>query len=230
MRIKSLTFVLILITVMNFCTIHGFAKGTSKVYHKSATGSKKIALTFDDGPHPRYTPQILSILEEYGVRATFFVIGQNAVNYPDAMRLLAESECEIVNHTYSHRNLRSLNKEEMKVEIEKCSKTLSEIYSVEPTLLRPPEGMYSDALLNTSDGKNYDIILWSIDTRDWAHTPSDQIAKLVLGKATGGDIVLMHDYVSGKNESCEALRLIIPELLERGFEFVTVSELLKDEF
>ena len=96
--------------------------------------------------------------------------------------------------------------------------------------MRPPEGMYSETLLSESFDNDYEIILWSIDTRDWAHNPSAKIAEEVLSKAKGGDIILMHDYVSGENQTLGALRLIIPELLERGFEFVTVSELLKDEF
>ena len=90
--------------------------------------------------------------------------------------------------------------------------------------------MYSETVLSESRAEDLDIILWNIDTRDWAHTPSSEIARNVLGKARGGDIILMHDYVSGENQTLGALRLIIPELLERGFEFVTVSELLKDEF
>lgn len=206
------------------------AEGSAKVYHKSAAGGKKIALTFDDGPHPRYTPKILSILNEYGITATFFVVGENAVYYPEAMRLLAESGCEIGNHTYTHKKLSSLTGEEIAEEIGKCREVLLNNYSVKTTLLRPPEGMYSETVLTQSRAEEYDIILWSIDTRDWAHTPSAKIAETVLGKARGGDIILMHDYVSGENQTLGALRLIIPELLERGFEFVTVSELLKDEF
>lgn len=228
--VRFIAFILTLILLTNLAAFGGAAEVSAKVYHKSASGGKKIALTFDDGPHPRYTPKILSILKEYGITATFFVVGQNAVNYPEAMRLLAESGCEIGNHTYTHRNLSSLKGEEIAEEIGKCRKVLFDKYSVETTLLRPPEGMYSETVLSESRAEEYEIILWNIDTRDWAHTPSAKIAEKVLGKVRGGDIILMHDYVSGENQTIGALRLIIPELLERGFEFVTVSELLKDEF
>ncbi len=201
----------------------------SNVYHKIETSSdeKKIALTFDDGPHPRITREIISILKENEVTATFFVIGQNADNYPDTMKLLAQSGYEIGNHTYSHKNLKKMSEKEVKEEFRRCSEALLK-FGVEPTLMRPPEGFFSDDVIKVSRGMEYDIILWSIDTRDWAHTPSSNIVKNVLENARGGDIILMHDYLSGYGGTCEALRTIIPELKNRGFEFVTVSELISD--
>lgn len=216
--------------ILSLFVFSGYAE-EAKVFHKSESGEKRIALTFDDGPHPRITRKILEVLDEFGIssKATFFVIGQNVQNYPEAMKLIIDSGCEIGNHTFSHKNVRQMNRCELEEEFEKCRRLLSENFSVEPTLLRPPEGFCSEALYSMSDEKHYNIILWSIDTLDWAHTPSDQIAKNVLGNAKGGDIVLMHDYVAGSHGTCDALRIIIPELLERGFEFVTVSELIKNE-
>lgn len=202
---------------------------TTKVYHKIELNenSKKIALTFDDGPHPRITREIISILKEYGVTATFFVIGQNADNYPETMKLLAESGYEIGNHTYSHKNLKKMSEAEVNEEFRKCSETLLR-FGVEPKLMRPPEGFFSDEVIKVSRGMEYDIILWSIDTRDWAHTPADSIVKNVIENASGGDIILMHDYLSGYGGTCEALRVIIPKLKSEGFEFVTVSELISE--
>ncbi len=199
----------------------------ANVYHKIETDNseKKIALTFDDGPHPRITREIISILKEYGVTATFFVIGQNADNYPDTMKLLAESGYEIGNHTYSHKNLKKMSEDEVIEEFRRCNETLLK-FGVEPNLMRPPEGFFTDDVIKVSSTMEYDIILWSIDTRDWAHTPSECIVKNVLENAKSGDIILMHDYLSGYGGTCEALRIIIPELAHRGFEFVTVSELI----
>ena len=201
----------------------------SNVYHRmeSDESEKKIALTFDDGPHPRITKEVISILREYGITATFFVIGQNADNYPETMKLLAESGHEIGNHTYSHKNLKKMNEEEIRVEFDKCNETLSR-FGVYPTLMRPPEGFFSEDVIKVSMGMDYDIILWSIDTLDWAHTPSSDIVRSVLDNAKGGDIILMHDYLSGYGGTIEALRIIIPELLKQGFEFVTVSELISE--
>lgn len=198
----------------------------SKVYRRIESAEKKIALTFDDGPHPRITREILSVLNEYGIKATFFVIGQNIENYPETMKLLAESGCEIGNHTFSHGNFRVMSEAEMAGEFEKCRNILFNEFLIEPTLIRPPEGVCSDALFSVSEQTECDIILWSIDTRDWAYTPASDIAKKVIQNVSGGDIILMHDYVSGRGQTADALRMIIPNLIERGFEFVTVGELI----
>ena len=221
-----LVFVLVFLLSINI-TVN--AK-TSNVYHRmdSSENTKKIALTFDDGPHPRITREIISILREYGVTATFFVIGQNADNYPETMKLLADSGYEIGNHTYSHKNLKKLSENEVVEEFRKCNEALAK-FGVEPTLMRPPEGFFTEDVIKVSRGMDYDIILWSIDTMDWAHTPSSDIVKNVIDNAKGGDIILMHDYLSGYGGTCEALRVIIPELMGRGFEFVTVSELISDD-
>ncbi len=197
-----------------------------RVYCRSSCSDKRIALTFDDGPHPRYTGEILSILKEYNVTATFFIIGVNAENYPDALRKIAESGCEIGNHTYSHANLRHMNHEEIKKEIQKCEDVLSKTIGVRPVVFRPPEGMYPNDATEIMENLGYDIILWSIDTMDWAMNPSYQIERLVMKETKGGDIILMHDYVSGGNTTCQALRKMIPNLLSRGYEFVTVSQLI----
>ena len=217
-----------LVIVLNILNVDVFAK-TSNVYYKIESNDKKIALTFDDGPHPRITREILSILDEYGIKATFFVIGQNVVNYPETMELLIQSGCEIGNHTYHHSNFRNMSTREMQEEFEKCRQMLVENFSVEPRLIRPPEGVCSEEFLGVSDRMDYDVILWSIDTKDWAHTSASDITRNILSKADGGDIILMHDYVSGRSGTCDALRVIIPELMSRGFEFVTVGELIKDQ-
>ena len=225
MKRKILSCFILLVIFLNVLKLDAFSE-VSNVYRRVESNDKKIALTFDDGPHPRITREILGILNEYGVKATFFVIGQNVVNYPETMELLVKSGCEIGNHTYSHENFRNMSQSEIQAEFEKCRQTLLEKFSVEPTLIRPPQGVCSEALSTVSAEMDYDIILWSIDTRDWDHTSSQDIARNVLANARGGDIILMHDYVSGKSGTCDALRIIIPELLNRGFEFVTVGELI----
>ena len=199
----------------------------SEVFYRIETSDKKIALTFDDGPHPRITGQILDILDSYGITATFFVIGQNVVNYPEAMELIVNSGCEIGNHTYSHKKFLNMSGEQMKNEFEMCRKTLYDNFGIEPTVMRPPEGFCSKELCLVSGEMNYDVILWSIDTLDWARAPLSDIVDNVLKNVKGGDIILMHDYTSGGCHTCEALGIIIPVLIERGFEFVTVSELIE---
>lgn len=202
---------------------------TGNVFLRNRTAGRKVALTFDDGPHPIYTPRILEILDEFGITATFFVVGQNVENYPDAFKAILDSGCEIGNHTYSHRNVGRMSDGEILSEIEATEAAVAKICDRKLTLLRPPEGSLGGPLERVSLDKGYDVILWSIDTLDWAHTPSDKIVAKVIGNLCGGDIILMHDYVSGNNTTCDALRKLIPELKKRGYEFVTVSELICQE-
>ena len=196
------------------------------IYCRNPSHSKQIALTFDDGPHPRYTAEILSILEEYEILATFFIIGVNAERYPDALKEIASSGCEIGNHTYSHAKLSNLSIEDIQREMEQCQSVLWNLIGVRSALFRPPQGATSSNVKLVCQKTKQDIILWSIDTLDWALMPSRDIAKTVMEQVKGGDIILMHDYVSGGNTTCEALRIIIPQLLAAGYEFVTVSQLI----
>lgn len=199
-----------------------------RVYCKSTETVKKVALTFDDGPHPRYTEKILDILSEYGVKATFFIIGKNAENYPEAMKKIAETDCEIGNHTYSHARLDRLNRKDAENEIKKCEDIIYSVTGKRPSVLRPPHGFVSENFSDIASSMQYNVVLWSIDTLDWSLTPSDTIYTNVMKDLKGGDIILMHDYVSGGNTTCDALRKIIPRLLSEGYEFVTISELISE--
>ena len=205
------------------------APQSNLVISKNSAKTKKVALTFDDGPHPRYTHEVLEILKEYHVTATFFVIGINASRYPDALKELAQSGCEIGNHTYSHNNIRYADKDQVEREILSCQRELADQIGITPTLFRPPEGRFNQYLEEAAYSMNYRIILWSIDTKDWAHTPPDIIVQEVLSQLDHGDIILMHDYISGKNTTCSALRILIPTLQSMGYEFVSVSELISGD-
>ncbi len=196
------------------------------VYRNNSGTGKRVALTFDDGPHPRYTEKILDILEEYGVTATFFIIGVNAENYPDSLDKIIGSGCEIGNHTYSHPQIDKITADELYTEMKKCEDVLYEKTGQKPKLFRPPQGKIPSNLLNVSEKMGYSVVLWSIDTLDWSHNPSGNISATVMRQLKGGDIILMHDYISGINTTCDALRLFIPKMLSEGYEFVTVSELI----
>ncbi len=201
----------------------------SNVYKSNESAQKKIALTFDDGPHPIITGRILDILEKYGINATFFVIGQNVEYYPIAFDRIAKSECEIGNHTYSHRNVGNMSEAELLSELEKTERAIESRCDRHTFLLRPPEGSFGETVKQVSASRGYDIILWSIDTLDWAHTSAEVMANKVISSLSGGDIVLMHDYTSGGAHTCEALEIMIPKLIDMGYEFVTVSELICEE-
>ena len=199
----------------------------SVVYNSNVCAGKKIALTFDDGPHPRYTPQILEILDKYSVKATFFVIGINVKNYSKQFEMVLDNGHEIGNHTYSHNILKSMPKNKIEKELIDTETQVNKIREGNMRLLRPPGGLYDENLEKIAKDRESKIVLWAVDTLDWAHTSSAKIVKKVLKNVKDGDIILFHDYVSGEYNTPEALEIIIPILLEQGYEFVTVSELLQ---
>lgn len=198
------------------------------VYRRTSTdGVKRIALTFDDGPHPRYTPEILDILAEYGVKATFFVVGSNAEYYPKLIARELQEGHEIGNHTYHHYHTAKTNATALKRDMAACTDVLLRQTGKAPSLFRPPEGVFNDEMKTFCAENGYTIVMWSIDTRDWAHTPICEIVKNVREHARDGAIILMHDFIGKNSPTPAALRQIIPMLQELGFEFVTVSRLLQ---
>lgn len=206
-----------------------FAEGNSSiVFWRSREPTKKIALTFDDGPHPRYTERILKILDKYGVKATFFVIGVNIQNYPEPLKLIRAAGHEIANHSYTHDNSKDLSAANAINEMKSCEELIYNTVGIKPKLFRPPRGANNADVENAAREMGYSVVLWSVDTLDWKNTPPEDIFDKVCNGVHGGDIILMHDYTSGKNTTCDALSMIIPRLLEKGYEFVTVSELIKN--
>lgn len=220
-------FCLFLSCVLVFASVPASAKAQVIYKHAGSGESKRVALTFDDGPHPRYTPQILEILAEYGVEATFFAVGMNAETYPTLItREIAEGH-EVGNHTYNHYHTANLDAATFEKDILACSETLTKITGQKPRLFRPPEGVCTESAKALCERENYTIILWSVDTRDWAHTPVSEICRNVRENTKDGSIILMHDFIGKNSPTPEALRKIIPMLQESGFEFVTVSKLLQ---
>ena len=195
------------------------------VYRSVPTDGCRIALTFDDGPHPGQTHRILEVLERYGVRATFFMIGVNIRNYPDAAREVIARGHEVGNHTDSHVCPRNLSESALAAELDRCEDTLENLCEYRPHLFRPPEGVVNAHVRHCAERGDYTVILWSVDTRDWETRQAGVIAGRVLSRIRPGDIVLMHDYVAD-SKTPEALELMLPKLLALGYEPVTVSELL----
>ncbi len=195
------------------------------VYRSFPNETRKIALTFDDGPHPTQTKRILDILERYGVHATFFMIGVNIENYPDVAKEVLARGHEIGNHTYSHSHLQGMTAESLSSELGRCEEVLERVLSYHPCLFRPPEGVLSDAVNVCAEQGDYSLVLWSVDTKDWETKQVGSITEKVLRKIKAGDIVLMHDYVA-KSKTPEALEILLPKLLALGYEPVTVGELL----
>ena len=189
---------------------------------------KRIALTFDDGPCAKYDRRILDILDKYKIKATFFMVGENIEREPETAREIVSRGHEIGNHTYSHKKLGRLGRNELESEISRTESIIERVCGKKAVLFRPPEGYVSDTVgsVVTSDG--YRLVLWSIDTLDWKGTSSDAICQKVMKGAKDGAIILCHDYIFGKSNTADAMEKFIPRLINNGYEFVTVSELLSD--
>lgn len=203
-----------------------FPSAQTKVYRSVKTDKMQIALTFDDGPHPYLTQKILDILAQNHVKATFFMVGENIVNYPDTARAVLAEGHEVGNHTFSHLHVKGLSERELLLEVGRCEDVLEELCEYRPHLLRPPEGALNEYVAHCSDAYDYTLILWSLDTRDWENKNAEQIADAVLSNVAPGDIILMHDYIGRHSQTPAALSVLLPKLLERGYEPVTVSQLL----
>jgi polysaccharide deacetylase family sporulation protein PdaB len=216
-----------MIFAFSLLPLSAMAKGT--VHKKGNTEAKKIAITFDDGPSKQNTELILEILREYGIRATFFVIGENAKRDPDRIRSIFEAGHEIGNHSYTHVYMTQLSEEQIRNEVKKPEAVLKEITGVRPTIFRPPGGYYNDLSCRVLEEMGYLNVLWSVDTRDWSMPDTDRIVSKVEENAGAGDIILFHDLEDKRLPTPKALRKIIPYLMENGYEFVGVSEILESK-
>lgn len=180
--------------------------------------SPVVALTFDDGPS-KYTIEILEFLKENNAYATFFVVGNKVEPYSNTINIMFGNGNEIGNHSYSHKWLSRLSTNHIKEEIELTQSVIKSAINYTPSLLRPTYGSINNKLRKST---NLKIILWDVDTKDWKLKSSNLIAERALNSINDGDIVLMHDVYE---RTVEALKIIIPELKEKGYQFVTVSEL-----
>ena len=180
----------------------------------------RIALTFDDGPHPVYTPKLLDGLKERNVKATFFVVGKNIEGREDIIKRMDEEGHLIGNHTYDHVKITGLPEEEACAQITKTSELVKEITGKNTEFVRPPFGAWDKKL---ECGFEMFPVLWSIDPLDWTTKNVDAVVQKVLSRAEENSIILLHDYY---DSSVEAALKIVDALLERGFEFVTVDEVV----
>ena len=183
-----------------------------------------VALTFDDGPNAAVTNRILASLEANGARATFFMVGNRVTGAANtaAVKRMAELGCEVANHTYEHKNITKLGADQVKAQLTKTNQIVSNTCQVSPVLMRPPGGAKNAASLNAVGDLGMASILWSVDTLDWKTRNKQKTIDAVLNHIKDGDIVLMHDLYT---TTAEAAEVIIPELVKRGYQLVTVSEM-----
>ena len=186
------------------------------------TEKKRIALTFDDGPHPIYTPQMLELLKEEQVPATFFLLGENVELYGDVVKEIAKEGHLIGNHTYHHVQITSLSLEEACKEIQETSDLIEELTGTGTEYVRPPFGTWNEELEERLD---LIPVMWSIDTKDWTTQNVDWIVRETVKHAEDHDIILMHD---SYQSTVDAVKRVIEQLEAEGFEFVTVDEIIMD--
>ena len=184
------------------------------------TIAAKVALTFDDGPHPVYTPELLDGLKERGVCATFFVVGENIPGNEEILKRMDAEGHLIGNHTYSHVKLSELDTARACAEVEKTNALICEVTGKEPEFIRPPFGEWKKAM-----ECSFEMIpvLWDVDPLDWTTKNTALVVERVLKDTKPGNIILLHDYYQS---SVDAALEIVDTLTQRGYEFVTVDELI----
>lgn len=202
-----------------------------KVYYQEKTRDKVIALTFDDGPNEPYTSQILDILDLYGIKATFFIIGKNVEYYPQVAQNIVARGHVVGNHSWSHREL-DVVVDLKEIEIERAQATIENIVGVKPRLYRPPFGRKTPWELEKVHKLGMITVTWSVSARDPAQPPANTIAQRIVRNTKPGAIILLHDgkgtiHGASRSKTVAALPEILETLQAQGYSFVTVPELLK---
>jgi peptidoglycan/xylan/chitin deacetylase (PgdA/CDA1 family) len=184
-------------------------------------GKKLLALTFDDGPHPTNTTELLDFLKSEEVRVTFFVLGSRVAAYPNIVRRMAAEGHQVGSHTYNHKQLTTLDEADLEYEINATNAEIQNALGFGPAALRPPYGAYNGAVLAKA---NLPIILWDIDPEDWKYRNAETVFNNIVPKAKDGDIILLHDI---HPTSVQAVKSVVKRLKDDGFTFVTVDTLIR---
>ena len=181
---------------------------------------RAIALTFDDGPHPDYTPRVLSVLRTYQVPATFFVIGENAAAFPKLLHDIAAAGHVVANHTYTHPRLPSLSTARIRSELGRTSEVIERVLDAPPRWCRAPYGEWDTRSLRVCAKLGMEPLGWSLDTNDWARPGTARIQKAVTRGVEPGSIILQHDGGGDRSQTVRAVSQYLPRLLDQGYVFV----------
>lgn len=193
-------------------------------YNSCHVDGKYIALTFDDGPHGELTPKLLDMLKARGVKATFFMVGQCVVQYPQIVKRMAAEGHEVANHSWNHTALNKLGADGLRKQLVNTNDAIENACGIRPTVMRPPYGA-TNAALNKKINEEYGmkVILWSVDPLDWKYRNSARVSSQILQGTQPGGIILSHDIHA---TTVAAMPETIDALLAKGYKFVTVSELI----
>ncbi|NUR57288.1 MAG: polysaccharide deacetylase family protein [Catenulispora sp.] len=183
-------------------------------------GDKAIALTIDDGPSGKYTPQVLALLAQYKIPATFCMIGSNAAKHASLVAEVTAAGHQIANHTFTHPNLAKLDAGAIRSEIERTTDALTKAGAKPPTFFRAPGGAWSPAVFDVCGQLALRPLDWSVDPRDWSRPGTDHIVTTVMGHTHTGSIILEHDGGGDRSQTVAALQKFLPQLLAAGYHFV----------
>ena len=193
--------------------------------HVDTGGSKLIALTFDDGPDPNFTPIVLEILKQHQITATFFVVGQQAEQHPELIKKAIQQGCEVENHTYTHPDVSKYNRLQIQDEIVKTHTLIEKITKQTPHYFRPPKKLYNTETMDVAESLNYKMVLWGICIENQRSKTISDMAQRIIDAAGPGVIILGHDGRLNRTRTMEALPQIIEGIQEKGYQFVTLDEL-----
>jgi peptidoglycan/xylan/chitin deacetylase (PgdA/CDA1 family)/GT2 family glycosyltransferase len=226
----------IMSTLFAYHGINPRSRFYGKVWSNGNRNHSRIALTFDDGPNEPYTSQVLGILERYGIKATFFIIGQNARRHPEVCRRIVTAGNVIGNHSYHHQKSLCLRRSKAVArDIELAHQAIYECTGFEPKLFRPPHGFRTPWLMRTVRHLGYAVVTWDNMTGDWkANKSAEEIERTIVQRVKPGSVIVLHDGRDSRpsydrSEMLQALPFVIGTLKKRGFDFVTVPELLESE-
>jgi peptidoglycan/xylan/chitin deacetylase (PgdA/CDA1 family) len=197
----------------------------SSVIYRGNTDKKLVCLTFDDCPDNLVTPQIISILDSYGIKGSFFCIGNRLKKSRPIVKKAYEEGHLILNHSWNHPDLSHLNSKEVTNQITWTENQIFSIIGKRPAIIRTPYGTINGTIIKAAYENNCKIALWSIDTRDWTGNTPDEIVQRALSGIKPGSIILMHSY-QARHATVEALPKIISKLLEMGYNFIDIGQML----
>ena len=198
--------------------------GSQTTITRVTTARPVVAMTFDDGPHPTLTPRLLDTLRARNIRATFYVIGNRVVRHPELMRRIVAEGHEIGNHTWSHPSLFGYSDAGVLSQLDRTAQAIYDTVGRPPVTMRPPYGnLYNRQRLMIHQQRNLPTVLWSVDPEDWRRPGSSVVAQRIVSRSHPGAVILAHDIHS---PTVRAMPQAMDGLLARGFQFVTVSELL----
>ena len=197
-------------------------------------GSKRLALTYDDGPNDPHTLRLLEVLAKHDIRATFFLIGRYVQQRPDIVRELVRAGHVVANHTFTHPLLTLKSVGQVRTEIENCRKALADAVGEHSNLFRPPFGGRRPAVLRTVRELGLEPVMWNVTGYDWNAPSAEYIEGKVTAKVRGGNVILLHDgwhveMGADRSRTVAATARLIPKYLAEGYEFVTIPQMMRVE-